>query len=152
MSTFTPLHRFVLAILLIVAGFGALPARAQDVPDAQVQEAMIKQTLITFNDANMTGNYAVMHARTAAPFREQFPPARIAEMFKSFGEQDVDIGPVAGMDPIEDTPAVVEDGILILAGHFATSPLQVNYVLKYLVEENAWRLVGIDVTAVPVEE
>ncbi len=39
----------------------------------------------------LTGNYAVFHAKLAKPFRDQFGPDRIAEGFKGFREQNVDI-------------------------------------------------------------
>jgi len=35
---------------------------------------LIKVTLLTFNDANVTGNYTVLHAKLSKPFRDQFPP------------------------------------------------------------------------------
>jgi hypothetical protein len=45
------------ALLLIV------PAHAEDkIPNALLQEILIKTTLLTFNDANLTGNYTVLHA------------------------------------------------------------------------------------------
>ena len=53
----------------------------------------------------MTGNYDVLHAKTATPFQEKFTPGDLAEMFKGFVEQKIDIATVAGMDPIEDAPS-----------------------------------------------
>jgi hypothetical protein len=144
-------RRLAVAILLLLTAFAAAPTRAQDVPDAVVQEALIKEALITFNDANMTGNYDVLHKKSAAPFQQKFSPADLAEMFKGFGEQEIDIATVAGMDPIEDTPTAVANGVLTIKGHFATSPLQVNYGLDFIVEGDNWRLIGIDVSAKPVE-
>src|SRR6516162_2296465 len=46
----------VAAAVLTLALFGA-PASAQKVPSATVQEILIKASLLTFNDANVTGNY-----------------------------------------------------------------------------------------------
>jgi len=89
----------------------------------------------------------VLHKKTAAPFEEKFAPADLAEMFKSFPENKIDISPIAGMDPIEDNPPTVENGILTLDGHFATSPLEVNYVLSLVIEEGYWRLIGFDISA-----
>ena len=39
------------------------PARADKVPSAFGQEVLIKVALLTFNDANVTGNYSVLHAK-----------------------------------------------------------------------------------------
>jgi hypothetical protein len=51
-------------------------------PTAQVQEKLIKTSLLTFNDANLTGNYAVMHAKLAKPFRDKFSPDQLKKAFK----------------------------------------------------------------------
>src|SRR5690242_10350116 len=61
----------------------AVPAAAEDkVPNPVSQEILIKTSLLTLNDANITGNYAVLHAKLAKPFRDQFTPDRLREAFK----------------------------------------------------------------------
>ena len=56
---------------LLLAG----PARAENtVPSAILQEILIKTSLLTFNDANLTGNYTVMHAKLAKAFRDNITP------------------------------------------------------------------------------
>jgi hypothetical protein len=111
-------RRLVIAGVLVTAAFASIQTKAQDVPDAGVQEGLVKEALITFNDANMTGNYEVMRLRTAKPFQDKFS---------------------------------AENGVLTLDGHFATRPLEVNYTLDFIVEDNDWALIGIDVSAHPVE-
>jgi len=56
----------------------AMPAQAEDtVPSAVLQEILIKTSMLTLNDANLTGNYTVLHAKLAKPFRDQFSPDRL---------------------------------------------------------------------------
>ena len=52
----------LLATLCLTA---AQPAWSAKVPSDNEQEILIRTTLMTFNDANLTGNYAVLHAKTA---------------------------------------------------------------------------------------
>ena len=60
---------------LFVALLISTAAVAQNkVPTARPLEALVKSSLMTFNDANVTGNYTVLHAKLSKPFREQFPP------------------------------------------------------------------------------
>ena len=151
MTPLSMFRRLVIAGVLVTAAFASAQTKAQDVPDAGVQEALVKEALITFNDANMTGNYDVMRLRTAKPFQDKFSSDDLHEMFKGFGEQDIDISTVAGMDLVEDAPSKVENGILTITGHFATNPLQVSYVLDFMVEDDDWALIGIDVSAKPVQ-
>ena len=53
----------------------AMPAGAPDrVPSATAQEILIKTSLLTLNDAFVSGNFTVVHAKAAKPLREQFGP------------------------------------------------------------------------------
>src|SRR5947208_10714264 len=77
----------MLFLLLAVAA-----ARAQNkVPSERPLETLFKTSLLSFNDANMTGTYTVFHAKLSKPFREQFPPERLKETFKEFSDKRIDI-------------------------------------------------------------
>jgi hypothetical protein len=52
------------SIVLLFLMLMPVVAGAQNkVPPEQVLEALVKSTLLSFNDANMTGNYSVFHAK-----------------------------------------------------------------------------------------
>ena len=60
----------VMALMLM-----ASIAQAQSkVPSERALEALVKTTLLTFNDANVTGNYEVFHAKLSRPFRDPIVP------------------------------------------------------------------------------
>jgi hypothetical protein len=132
----------VFASLLIVA-----PAQAQlKLPNQELQEALIKTTLLTFNDANVTGNYAVLHAKASKPFREQFSPDRLKEVFKVFVEKHIDIRIIAAKTPLPTEEAKIDDdGNLILIGYFDTTPSHVYYDLKYVLSDGEWKPIKINV-------
>jgi len=130
------------AIALCVAG----PARADDVPDAAAQEVLVKSTLLTLNDANVTGDYAVLHARLSKPFREQFDAAKLQDVFRSFAAKGVDIKIIVAKPLVEDADAAIDDnGVLRLRGHFETAPKQVKYQLGFIPSEGEWKPVAIKV-------
>ena len=107
----------LLAILVALAGalFAASPTFAQKVPDQFTQEVLVKATLLTFNDANVTGNYAVMHAKLSKPFRDEFSPERLAAAFKVFRDNRIDFDLIVAKPPVESQPARVSDkGVLML--------------------------------------
>ena len=64
-------------------------------PSERALEALVKTTLLTFNDANVTGNYAVLHAKLSKPFREQFPVERLARTFRDFNKRHLDFDIIA---------------------------------------------------------
>jgi hypothetical protein len=132
----------VIAAVLIVA-----PAQAQlKLPDKNAQEVLIKTTLLTFNDANVTGNYSVLHAKAAKPFRDQFPPDRLKEVFKAFAEKHIDFDIIATKTPLPtQEPKIDENGTLMLQGYFDTTPSHVYYDLHYILSDGEWKPIKINV-------
>ena len=132
----------VMALMLV-----ASLAQAQNkVPSERGLEALVKTTLLTFNDANVTGNYEVFHAKLSKPFREQFSVERLARRFQEFNKKHIDFDIVAALKPAYDPPPKVDDdGKLLVNGHFPTEPLQVYFNLEFIPSDGEWKLIGINV-------
>ena len=124
----------------------ALAASAQKVPSPELQEILIKASLLSFNDANVTGNYAVFHAKLSKPFRDQFAPEKLADIFKEFRDKHIDFDIVAAKKPINaEEPKVDDRGVLSIKGYFDTTPSRVNYDLAFILSDGEWKLIKIDV-------
>ncbi len=136
--------RLVIALVLLLA---APFAQAQDrVPSERALEALVKSSLLSFNDANVTGNFAVFHAKLAKPFRQQFSPERLKETFKEFGDKNIDIDIVAALKPTyTEAPSIDPEGKLLVKGFFPTEPMRVNFELDFIPSDGEWRLVRINV-------
>ena len=132
----------------------ALPAAAGDkVPNALAQEVLIKTSLLTLNDANVTGDYTVLHAKLAKQFREQFSPDRLKQSFKPFADQRIDWKIVAARPPIATKEAQIDErGALILRGYFDASSTHVIYELDLLPSEGEWKPIKLNVNIKPVEQ
>jgi hypothetical protein len=136
----------IFAALVFGAMFVSAPAHAQKVPDKSLQEVLIKATLLTFNDANVTGNYAVLHAKLSKPFRDQFPPEKLKTAFKEFSDKHIDFDIIAAKAPIaSEEPSVSDQGVLKLYGYFDTSPSRVHYQLEFIMSDGEWKATKIDV-------
>jgi hypothetical protein len=135
------------SVAVVASALTVAPAQAQlKLPDQPRQEALIKTTLLTFNDANVTGNYLVLHAKAAKPFRDQFTPARIKEIFKEFAEKHIDFDIIAAKTPVlTQAPKIDEEGRLIYLGYFDTTPSHVFYELHYILSEGDWKPIKINV-------
>ena len=112
----------------------ALPAAAQSkVPPARALEALVKGSLVSLNDANLTGDYRVFHARLSEPFRKQYTPERLKATFKEFNEKNVDIDIITAMTPTYDQPPYVDsEGRLIVRGYFPTEPSRVSFEMDFI--------------------
>jgi hypothetical protein len=132
----------------------ALPALAENqIPNAVTQEILIKTSLLTLNDANLTGNYDVLHAKLAKPFREQYSPERLKQVFKSFADKHIDWGLIAAKPPVATAEAQIDSrGALILNGYFDTKPSRLYYELAFLPSEGEWKPIKLNVHVKPAGE
>jgi len=137
-----PLLRGGLVLLLL-----STAALAQNkVPSERALEALVKVTLLSFNDANVTGNYSVFHAKLSKPFRQQFTPERLQETFKDFSRKEIDFDVIAAYEPVYDpAPRVDNEGKLVVKGYFPTEPARVVYDLRFIPSDGEWKLIGINV-------
>ena len=144
--------RYMIALLSALLCAGSAIAEPA-LPSDAVQEKPIKTCLLTLNDANITGNYAVLHAKLAKPFRTQFSPDKLKEGFRSFAEKQLDLSGIILKPPVATTPTRIDDhGILQLRGHFDTQPSRVLYELAFIVSEEEWKPLSIDVKVRPASE
>jgi len=121
-------------------------------PRDDVIEAMLKNTLMTFNDANISGNYEVFHARLHSQFRAQRSAADLANIFVGFRTSRIDLSPLLVHRPIYTVaPEIDREGYLSLKGHFETRPWRTNFELRWRRDGNAWQLWRINVQARPPE-
>jgi len=138
-----------IASMLAVMGLMlmASPAQAQNkVPSERALEALVKATLLTFNDANVTGNYTVFHAKLSKPFRDQFPVERLERTFREFNKKHIDFDVIAALKPTHDPAARVDDtGKLLVKGYFPTEPLRLNFDLEFIPSDGEWKLISIQV-------
>jgi hypothetical protein len=143
---------FSIAVVTALGALWTAPAHAQKPPEPLQQEILIKTTLLTFNDANVTQNYSVLHSKLSKQFRDQFSPERLKEVFKPFVEQKIDLDLIAAKTPIPAKAAEVDDrGVLSLNGHFDTKPSHVFYDLGYVMSDGEWKPIKINVNVKPPE-
>lgn len=139
-----------LAVLLFIG----TPARAENtVPSPQLQEMLVKTALLSLNDAIITGNYTVLHAKLSKPFRDQFSPEKLKEVFKTFADQRADWAIIATkpLVPTADT-TIDKRGVLLLRGYFDTQPSRVNYDLDFAPSEGEWKPLKLHVNVKPLNE
>lgn len=139
----TIVRMLAVTALMLMASLAQAQSR---VPSERALEALVKTTLLTFNDANVTGNYEVFHAKLSKPFREQFPVERLARRFQDFNKKHIDFDIIAALKPTYDPAVRVDDeGRLLVKGHFPTEPLRVNFDLALIPSDGDWKLISINV-------
>jgi hypothetical protein len=67
-------------------------------------------------------------------------------IFKSFMDKDIDLNGIKDVEPVFDNPPYLDNsGLLCVIGSYATKPSQAGFNLKYLPENDGWKLAGIRV-------
>jgi hypothetical protein len=135
----------LVGMLVLLLALSAAQAQNK-VPSERALETLVKTSLLSFNDANVTGNYTVFHAKLSKPFREQFSPERLGETFKDFREKRIDIDVIAAFAPTyQPAPSVDAEGKLLVKGYFPTEPVRVNFQLDFIPSDGEWKLIRINV-------
>jgi len=138
--------------LSLLAAFAGLllttaPGRAENtLPPVFAQQQLVKATMLTFNDANMTGNYSVLHARMGKAARDTFSEAQMQQTFKVFADPRRNLMFTAVMTPVINTAKIDESGVLHLAGYFEGKPRNLNFEFNFAMSENEWKpvLIGVN--------
>ncbi|CAN5243379.1 hypothetical protein BH20VER2_BH20VER2_08470 [soil metagenome] len=127
-----------------------LLAFAQKTPPEKELKALTKESLTAFNKAVQDQDFTSFHGYISALWRKEITSDKLATIFRPFVEQKIDLAPLIGIDPVFSQPAKVDsDGILTVQGTYPSTPNKVDFRLKYLYEQNAWKLAGIKVDVVP---
>ena len=133
--------------LLVIAVVVASPVRAgAGLPSEDERDILIISTLLRFNDANLSGDYSVLRARASRPFREQNSEKVLADAFKVFRDQGIDLAEVAIREINPDENGETEHGgVVRLSGYMDLSAFRLAYVLRFFNDGSAWELLSINV-------
>lgn len=141
------LAAWILSILFLVAA-SISPVHAADIPSDDEQDVLIRTSLLTFNDANMTGNYAVLLAKASKQFQSQFTTEKLFDAFRPFREKELFFEEVATDEYDSYEKAKIDsDGALVLAGVFKSAAMQVKFRLRFIQNDSVWKVLGINVDA-----
>ena len=122
------------------------PAHSAPVPTDDEQEVLIKTTLMTFNDANLTGNYTILYDKAAKPFRAQITVQKLVDAFKVYRDKKVNLSSIVSAEMDSSNKATIDsDGVLNLRGKFKDDERRIRFDLKFVNEEGDWKMLGINV-------
>lgn len=150
---FVASRRFFTALALVMSlsflsAMSLSPAYAIDLPTDDEQDVLVRTTLMTFNDANITGNYSVLLAKASKQFREQMTVEKLTAAFESFRSKKLFFEGIITDDYESQQKAKLDsEGALVLAGEFKNDDVQLKYKLRFAQDSDAWKVIGIDVDA-----
>ncbi len=140
----------VSGIFICLLTGGALAQEGQrSIPDAFALIRLVRTTMIAVDQANRTGNYTVLRDLGAPGFSKSNDAARLADIFRNWRNQKLDLGAVVLLKPTWTVePKIDQAGMLRLTGYFATKPLRITFDLLYESIDGRWRLFGISISTI----
>lgn len=123
------------------------------IPPPEQMAMMIQTSVVALSQANLTGNFSVLHALGAPSFQKSNTPAKLAEIFKNLRERNIDLTPIILFSPVLlRKPTINKQGMLHLVGYYKTTPQQVHFELLFQPVAGQWRLFGISVRTQPANQ
>jgi len=102
--------------------------------------------MVAVDNANRTGNYAVLHALCAPEFQRQTTVDELASTFAKLRENRVDIGRALLLNPSYHIPPQINDqGYLRLRGGFESRPQAVRFDILFAPVNGGWRIAALSV-------
>lgn len=139
----------VVSLCLLVAAAAETSAQQKVVmPDAEKIVLLVRNTLVTLNNAVQTGNFTVLRDIGAPSFREANTAARLSRSFADLAARNIDLSVVTVITPqLTEKPSLdPEKGMLRLKGYFPSKTAQIiNFELLYQAVDGRWRLFGLSV-------
>ena len=109
-------------------------------------EELVNQSMMEFAIAVKAEDFSAFYAGISRMWQEQIAEEELAEIFRGFIENEIDLTPVGNLKPSFITePFVDENGVLRLEGTYPTQPSLVYFKLSFVLEGADWRLIGINV-------
>jgi opacity protein-like surface antigen len=146
------MKRFAFAAAVLLACFA--PVFAAEVPDTDEIKSLSDKMLLDWNKAMQKGDFSGFYTKDCAKvWQQQTTAEKLGETFtKQFNGQKIDFsGAIKEMEPtFEPEPAIAKMGdfdVLTVAGYYDTKPNRFSFQLKLVQEDEAWKLVGINVKA-----
>lgn len=122
---------------------------APPMPGSTQLTLLIQLAMAAVAQANMTGNYTVLHALAAPSFQHGNPPDKLSQTFEALRRAGIDIAPVLLYQPILTAqPAIAGQG-LRLTGYYQTAPQNVMFDLIFVPHAGQWRLHGVSIATRP---
>lgn len=131
---------------LVGKGAAFTDALSRPVPDEAESKALASETVLLFNAAIQQKSFAEFYERVSLAWQTQLTQGQLQRAFQPFIDKEVDLSGIHNVKPILDPPPSINtEGLLLISGHYPTSPYKVFFALKFVYELPRWKLFGIDV-------
>jgi hypothetical protein len=124
-----------------------------EMPSAEQQNALVKQTLKEFAKGVDSGDFSSLRSTGSKEFQAQVSADKLKDAFQGMIDKKDLLVPImqsadSKTPQFTSTPSIKEEGsnhTLQLAGNFPTDKLKTNFDFKYVWQDAQWKLLTIKV-------
>jgi hypothetical protein len=121
-----------------------VPPATAPMPNVLGLVSLIRSAVVALQQANASGNYAVLREMAAPDFRDQNTPASLSETFTSLRERGTDLSQITVVNPrLYTEPVIDAQGLLRVVGFFQAGAEKIDFEMAFQAENGRWRLYGI---------
>jgi len=132
---------------------GLPPAAIRPVPDQLQLAKLIWSTMAAVDHANRSGNYSVLRDISATGFQINNDPAKLAQVFAAIRSSRIDLSNALLVPPTYPVaPQQIQADVFRVQGIFNLRPIAIAFDLYFQWERGEWRLFGIDLRPLPMNE
>jgi hypothetical protein len=112
--------------------------------------ALIRGTLISIDNANLTGNYTVLRDLGSSTFKTKNTASLLSDTFRPIREKGISLSATILHDPrLIQKPELSSTGLLKVKGAFLTQPENVTFDLAFQYETGFWAVDYIAIGFMP---
>lgn len=128
-------------------------ASKPDMPPAEQQNALVKQTLKEFAKSVESGDFSSLRSNASKEFQSQVSADKAKSAFQGMiDKKDVLVPIMQSADSktpqFSNTPSIKEEGsnyTMQFTGSFPTNPFKTNFDFKYIWQDSQWKLLAMEV-------
>ena len=121
-----------------------------EIPSNDKLQTLVKTTFVDFGNAVQAGDFEDFHKKVAKVWRDQTTPDDMRDSFGVFVDNKANYDFENAVSPLDATltpPPRIESvsglDALVVQGYYPTKPQRANFELKYTIEDDTWKLIGI---------
>lgn len=123
------------------------------VPSAEACMDLAAESMNDINDAVVAEDFGGLHSKLSPLWQAEISPGGLGDILSSFVTEEVDLTGVAELpNTFSEDPQLDEQGMLVIAGHYPSVPLRVDYEFTYSKHFDGWKMVGFKVNQVAHEK
>ena len=133
-------------VAINVDPFGERQASLPALPDAAQQAELVRASMTVFWEGLEAGSLSAFYQQVASTWRQQLSLAELEAAFADMLSAGVDWSEVLGIEPVL-VPANTLDqqGKLVIGGVYPVEPTRLLFRQEYILEQDAWKLLGLSV-------